>query len=345
MITPSSNTPFIAPVVSAWKSGSWTLEIKGAYTGTQELNLVIRIDATDGNFGGGTTWQWYIDGGMTPVQSNINVVALVWQSLGNGLEIRFMPGSYDPQFVLNDYYQGIVSRPFGIDNLLDGNRETDHRTAALTSGNVLTYTVDFGAARQATGLILGDHNIPSGSTIRLQADDNPNFTGLNVNEIVPYGPGPLLYEPANPQNVRYWRVHVTLGAAVTFLRLSELLLGTALVMSKDFLIGFHIRFHEDQPADLTTLSRGTAPLGRVMRVYDIEFGHMKQPDRDKIETVIRYSLDEASGLKRPFWFIHDTTSPTIFQYMQFANDVEELHKFLDGYNIPLSLVTVTRRAA
>jgi hypothetical protein len=351
VLTCSNQTPAISGGVQYFNQGAVNFQVTGTYTGTNPLATYrweIQVAGANGDFSG-TLWRWSDTNGVVWNASGLTTVNTVYTVLNNGLSSRWFYGFGTPPFVQGDIWIQTFFRPYPVQNLLDLARNTEMRTGSVLSSGVVDWSVAWTAAQTIPAVIIYDHNFPAGSTIQFQTSTTSNFAVLTSNLTIPYAAGKIVYLVASPVSAQYARLRVTSGAAVSYLRMSELYFGTVTTMSKEFAIGFSAGVMNQGPLDLETLMRGQAPLGLQARFYELRFPlrlDTAGQDIDLLEQLWLTIHDPLSLSKKPFYFVQDTITPVMFDLVHWNADrfVKE-NVFLSRYNAPIPLVGVARTAA
>ncbi len=123
--------------------------------------------------------------------------------------------SYPVRFCSENHLLDAGTNVVGTSNTLSlpwENTQNPQVTRVGQSGSTNDFTITWAPpapiAVQQFGL--QNHNIPSGSTVTLLADDENTFTAppVSVGLTLTTNPQPLLYDWESIQTYRYWRLHV-----------------------------------------------------------------------------------------------------------------------------------------
>jgi hypothetical protein len=345
MLSATSQAPAVlAETVEARNRGTGTLSIRGTYTGTDDA--FYRVVVTDAS---SNLYMWSDDGGST-YTGPLVASAFVWVALSNGVEIMFTPGAMDPQLVNGDEWRFKAIRPYGLKNLLNHNRDSEFRTAAITTGNGASVLIDFGGAVAPKALIIGDQNAPSGTNVAIAASANSNMTPLSVNEAVTWTAGHILHVLANTSAYRYWSVTMnSLPSDVAYLRMSELYLGDMTTLGLAWNIGYEDDTYNTGESPESVLMRGVGAYGFVGRRLRLDFQHRRvgaANDAGKLDAVWRACHDSTRLRQTPCWLsFTDVSGLEMLELAHFVGGRRWQHQFLDRMDVPVELVSVVRTAA
>lgn len=188
--------------------------VSGTYTGRQDREFVIRI-VLNGD-AGIARFSWSPDGEVLETSGSILTTTSV--SLQEGLSVGFT-GTFEEGAV----FRFPVVRPHGADRMLDGDRDTEYRTADVSGEKTIDF--DLGSTLTPGVFALMDHNLTASASLRLKASNDPSFGTLIANIVVaiPLGTsgsptGRLVKylremqadgEQSAGWTARYWRVAVS----------------------------------------------------------------------------------------------------------------------------------------
>jgi hypothetical protein len=220
MLTVSSEKAGVVGLAVKNGVGSAAAEASGSYIGSEDLVYTVKIDSVaSGAEIGQATFAWKDgtgDWNATGVPTSTSPTAL-----NNGVSIKFIAGSGD-DFALGDKWTFVCRKPFGRGKLLDGNPNSDFRSAGLDSPVWLK--ADLGSARQVRAFVLLHHNITSGATITLQANSADDWGAPPYSQAITWAAGVLCF--FLNETYRWWRLTVTDASNPDgYIRASELYLG------------------------------------------------------------------------------------------------------------------------
>jgi hypothetical protein len=345
--TPSHQTAAILGNVSDLSAGSAIMQRHGSYTDVIDRTYVVHIDNVFGPAIHQGTFRWSDTGGASWNADLIPIVANVPFNLSHGVGINWVIGPSEPQHVLGDDRRWTVRRPHGMTSLIDLNRDYEYRSSTIADGTVVTIPWDLGSQKTPVVLILGDHNLRSGTTIRLQSSEASNFAPLEYNQIVPWAESKLIYDLITPASARYWRLHLTAATGQGDIRIGEWYLGDVLKMNTSFAIGFSRRRVHLDGTNTGHLIRGPSPLGLMAVRYELTFNHRRLgggDDLDKLRLLDVFVNDGLTRERRPFW-VHQDEAQVFLELVQWESDPDEQHVFVDRSDATMTLLQIVRTAA
>ena len=199
------------------------VEVNGPFTGSVNREFTLRI--TGNGAAGAATFTWSPDAEVLS-SSSPTILTGSGIALQEGISVDF-----SGDFTEEDLYRFKVVRPHGPEQMLDGDRDTEYRTADATG----TKTVDFdlGSARAPQAFALMDHNFQASASLRLQASNASNVSSLLLDRAIAIpldedgAPTRRLVEYLSGEvAARYWRIAVADATNPHgYLRWSEVFLG------------------------------------------------------------------------------------------------------------------------
>ena len=218
----SSEEPATLGTVQKQAAGEGAVEITGTFTGREDRDFTIRIVLL--GQAGVAQFSWSPDGEI--LSTSGSVLTTTGVALQEGLSATFTGEGFEE----GDLYTFKVVRPHGADKMLDGDRDTEYRSADVSGAKTVDF--DLGAALEPQVFALMDHNLTAAATLRLQASSTSSF-GVLLGDyavaipLVLGGPtGRLVYYITPTVAARYWRISVTDAAnPEAILRWSEAYLG------------------------------------------------------------------------------------------------------------------------
>lgn len=330
----------------AVKSGTGTMTVGGTYSALISKTYYIEAHvATTGSFAT-TRLRWSDTVFGTWNVENITPSNGVPISLSSGVTVTFVNGPNSPNFVLGDLQIFRVEHRWGPAKALDGSRDSEWRSGTMPTSSTLEWRIDVGSSLAPGVVALLDTNIPSNATTQLFSTAS-NFTTINSTTIVPWNAGRMIALVTAGAS-RYWVLRVTLtSTALTYLRWSEIFLGTVETFDRTFDIGYD----DDQRAlgvvDVEGhLMRGPAPLVLRGRYLTLTYSHiLSATDVDRLTRLDAWSHDATYRVQRPFFFIPIDSMLTDFSLFQWANSYRKQHGYLDRYNVVPELAEVVRSIA
>ncbi len=353
MITPSSNAAGAISNAQKEGAGSGTMAPTGDYTGLIDRDYFVQIDLA-GELGV-ATFKWSHDDGATFTAVGV-VTSAVATALELGISILFLGGA-GVDFVLGDLWRFKAFRPYGVARLLDLNRNTEWRSASDVSA-AIDLSIDLGAPGALKALVIDQHNFSAAAVIRIQADDDPAYGSLDIDEVVPWAKGQIVYYVATlPQSFRYPRLRMTdPGNADGYLRIANLCLGGYTQLSRNFAPGV-VRTRQRVAQRIKTPSGAYfGGLNAMAELFELHWKLLEAADQTLLLDVFAACMDEVNRVCRPTYFHPDSATVTVTRQGVAYGDVylcewdgDGVRQHVDGsvagYDMPLRLDELPRTRA
>jgi len=298
-ITVSSERGGPVGLASKVGAGVATLQTGGSYTGaTAPQQYVVQIDSVAGGSDiGQATFAWRRGDDASWRASGV-LTSAAPVTLETGVTVQWVAGS-GTQFAILDTWTLPVDKPFGKRFLVDGDRDSEWRSADVAG--LITIDLDLGSAQQMDALALLDHNLSATATIQLKGDAAANWAAPALSEAITRQASNLIYTVLSASRTyRYWRLELTDTANPSgFLRISELFPAVPLVMSQNFDRGWH----RTRRAELYGASSAVRrPRGIVGKVEAIALNYKLMTDADRLAMCALFDsvYDDSRGTVRPF---------------------------------------------
>lgn len=342
MITVSSLRKGI--VTSAVKngSGSATLTVYGDFTGSEDLEYTIEIDSVAGGVSvGQATFKWS-DGGGSWDASGVTTPSVATE-LNNGVYVMFTAGPGD-DFAVGDKWYFKTINLFNASRMLDNDRDSSYRSAALGAPN--TITIDLGAAQEVKALIIGDHNFTAAATLLLEADDAATFDSdggsAQFSEALTWNSGKIVHFLSAATTKRYWRISITDAANPdAYVEIGELFLGDYMELSRNYVNGF------DDNTEILIETNKT-PFGvrrdryyNTQRTFEYDWKMIVAADLTKLRALVTAITDRDAGTYKPFWFCPASDSPNDSLLVK-MDDLPIKHQFGGYYDVGLEMTEVVK---
>jgi hypothetical protein len=332
-----------------YNGGNVSFVVQGIYTGEVPRDYVVQVtNAPDDQFST-ARYRWSDSDGVTWNEEDLTPLSATPKALSHGVEIIFTASSLAPEFIVGDEWDFRALRPYGILQALDGSRNSDYRSGDLPSSSSITCWWDLGTAQTPGFIGLMDHNIPStGATITLLADGTSPAEPADASQAVTWRNG-FLADLVTIGPFRYWGLKVAMtSGSLSFLRFSELFLGTGVTLSKPFNIGFT---QDREP--LTGVELIHAAIGPVMRVRTARrrvrtWSQVKMDateDGGKLDAVRDALEAHSSYTEPPFWFIPLDNDLAATELNGWAGGLAESHRILDRYDYRVEMLERIRTVA
>jgi hypothetical protein len=203
----SSEDTAVLGLVQPEASGGGDVETSEVFTGVADRDFVIRIDVA--GLAGAAVFHWSPDGdalsSSLPLLTSSTPIALQ-----EGVEVTFPAGD---AYNEGDTFRFKGARPHGVERMVDGDRDTEFRSAV--DDWPVYVTVDVGSRRVPNVLAIIDHNLTADATVRIQAADSLAFAVLTYDEAatVPIDAagdptGKLAHYFWPRVGARFWRIKV-----------------------------------------------------------------------------------------------------------------------------------------
>lgn len=323
-------------------SGSATVTLNGVYTGTENLDYYIEIETT-GEIGT-ATFKWSDDGGTTFDATGVGT-STSFVTLNNGVQIKWTQGSGNDVVATDNWrFKGYL--PYHRNKVLDRERDTEYRTVA---GGVTSQalTFDLGSAKTPSALVLLDHNLTGGASIRLQGSTVSNFASLVSDYVVPWQVSRIMYFLGLPLSAaRYWRIQFSdPGNLWEYLSMSEVFLGTYVRLSRAFELG-DIRGQQRVGQRERLLSgKFYGAMNTVLRVFDLSWVRLNQTDLDQLVAVFDALNDLTNRQALPVFFSPMDTDLTQIYLCEWSDQQVVATSETDAperYTVPVRLIEQPR---
>lgn len=329
-------------------SGFAPIVIEGTYTSHLERTYKIEIHVCTDGFFATTRYRWSDTGGTTWNAQNLTP-SVAATALNFGLTVRWISTSDVPPFVLNDAWTFAATLKYGVQQVIDGNRDSEWRSGSAPASSNVGIQIDFGAAVAPTVVAILDHNAPASATLKVGAQANATFPPTSFVQTLTWQTGRVA-AVISPITFRYWSIWTTVGGtALTYLRFSEIYLGGSTTLGKLFRAGGRQgKRRIDAIGPEAILSHGAGPLSLSQHFWEVTLPRVKQgsgQDITLLQGLWDYTNDVTSRVQRPFFFIPNDANTSDFGLYQWVNDFQWENLFVDDYDVPIQLAEVVRTAA
>lgn len=304
-ITPSSQAAGTTSRAQKEAYGSASMSVTGSYSGLINRDYVVRITATGAI--GAATFEYSDDGGTSIAGSGTTSASPV--SLNNGLSVAWTAGVSGTDLFIGDVWRFKAYLANGRFYMLQRDRDTEWRSAGV--GSTVTVDFDLASALAPKALVLLDHNLTAGATIRIQASAASNYSPLTVNELVPYTAAGLVYYMSNLTAYRYWRISVTdTGNPAGYLRWSNVFLGSYTQLQTSFDLGDVRGKGRVGKRERTLSGKFYGELNTVVRSFDLSWVRMSLAERDALVALFDSTNDLVNRQVLPIFFNPDSEVPS-----------------------------------
>lgn len=143
-------------------TGSASMDVGGAFTGSGVLEYLVRIDSVAGGAEvGQATFRWKTSDDSTWVATGVTTSS-TFVTLNNGVQVKWTSGTGD-DFALNDEWTFKAVRQFGVSKILDPDPDTKWRSDLFTN-RVTTSNANIEEEDAGGGPAYNDHTAAAVST-------------------------------------------------------------------------------------------------------------------------------------------------------------------------------------
>lgn len=210
-------------------------------------------------------------------------------------------------------------------------------TATLLEGIVLVF--DLRSAKDVDIIAILNHTFTSDATVTIQADDDPYFGSLGVDQVITWNARQMVYVWSSVQSYRYWRLLVTDTNNTNYPSIGEIILGEA-----ETLAAKH-RWGEAEDHKFGNIIQ-TTPYGTTWR-YHQHYGRSfsgivfnKVSDVDMLELEAMLKATEGSAF--PVLFLDGDGTPNNAVFGHWNDKYGRTFSFLEWNN--LSALTLKPQA-
>ena len=326
-------------ITNAIKEGTGSAELNpsGNYTGAIDKEYIVEIDSIAGGAEvGQSTFKWSDGSGgwnATGVATSAGNI-----SLGSGAYINFSSGA-GADFVVGDkwYFRGI--NLFNAGKMIDNNRDSRYRSAALGAPNTIAVFLD--ADAEVKALAIYGHNFSSAATILLEGDSAPTYDSDGGNaefsEAVTWTTGKILHYLSSAQIYQYWRLSVTDAANPDeYIEVGELFLGSYLALTRNYSNGWTESINTLKNTQVTQYGIERDRFYNFQRTWELDFDAISPADVTNIKTLLAALGSRSLGTFRPFYFNFDSATPCDFWLVK-ADKLPISHITTSWYKTGLTL--------
>jgi len=155
-------------------TGSARMTVYGPFQGAFDLSYEIVCDSIAAGVGVGSAtikWRTSNTAAGTWEQTGVTTattpkIALSADGLSTNITLSFV-GSVGNDFAVGDRWIFEARSTYGPERLIDRDRNTYWKSTGCSAESII---IDHGSAKNITGVLLQDHNISSGATVKFQAN-------------------------------------------------------------------------------------------------------------------------------------------------------------------------------
>lgn len=196
--------------------------------------------------------------------------------------------------------------------------------------------VDLGASKpDVSAFIIKNHNFSSSAVVSIQADDDPAFGSLSVDQVVPLHSDIMAFFWSTPKNFQYWRLYMVDTAPLdTYLKIGRIFLGPyfspATNISNDF-----SKIYND-PSDLLSSDGGQLSSSQKTRYRNTPLKFEGISDTDE-ELFDEFFMDRGESLEFFYTLDRDRANSTT-RYVRINGAPKTDHVAMEEiYNVSLEI--------
>lgn len=320
-------------------TGSAVLTPAGTFSGTTDLEYIIEIDSiTAGAEVASATFKWtsaFADGWNATAVAT----ATTDTTLNNGVTIRFASGT-GADFALGDRWYFKAVNLFSAGKMIDLDRDTRYRSAALGSPN--TIVVDLGSAKEVKALVVYDHNFTDAVTLVIEGHTSDSWGAPDFQESITYNASKQIHYLSAATTKRYWRLSVTDAANTdSYIEIGEMILASYFEVSK---------MYAWRPGrnNRSIIKANAGPYGvRNRRYYneafdhDYQFRNLTDADITAFDLMLTTIRSKSTGKIDPVVWTPDTSDSNTSYLVEF-NGLRSVEKFTSLHDASLNLTEILK---
>ena len=187
---------------------------------------------------------------------------------------------------------------YPVENIQDTRLSRVFRTDSEVSD--VTIDIDLGSAQGITCCAILAHNITSGATIKIQADDNAGFSSPAELSLT-HAAGIIVHFFSSTPSYRYWRFYIDDDSnSDGYIELGRLFLGTYLTIDNSCLRELPEEALDTSVVDYSLTGQAYGDEGDIFRRYALQFPYWSSSMLSSIKTFV-----EAVKKYEPFILVID----------------------------------------
>lgn len=223
---------------------------------------------------------------------------------------------------------------YDADNLFSDNYSEVWRSTAA-GASAQTIVADFGAAVSISACALGNVNIRSSATVKIQGHTSDSWGTPDVDETINVSAldgyrRNLYHDLASSYSKRYWRLSVTdNGNPDGFIEIGEWFLGVPITLTDNFAAN-NTRELVRGNVELRTEYNQAYVFARDYNwMFDLSWENCEVATRNQLR-LLNYTLQ---GNATPFFLVLDPTVPAEAYYVRMQANLQENRVFYNRYNL------------
>ena len=312
----------------------------GTYTGKVDAFWIVEItDITDGTAIGQAKFKYSKDAGATftttEYVTSTNDVALedgisfAWENAGVGIPL-----------VIGDRWAFRTPVYYGVASMIDyQDRNKEYRSGIVPE--IATFDIDFGTPVLCRALVLFDHGLSGGATVKVKANTTASWTSPPVDEDV----------PVTAQRA----THFFTGGSYRFWRIEVRDQGRSIVIGKLYLGDYmDLRYRKTSHLPWTKFKQRFGPVSAgerryrkeaieaVQTVFPLMWDLLPDEDAERLETMRQTVWTKTPRrLNRPLFFLPDAYKTTEV-YLCWLEEHQPKKRYPNRWRVDLRLRTVVR---
>jgi len=330
-----------AGVVTATKkdgTGSATMQITGAFSGSDETKYVVQIDNVAGGAEiGESTYKWSDDGGANWDASGVTTSAS-YATLNNAVTVKWTAGTGD-DFVINDKWSFYGISRFNANKVYDWQRDSRWRSTVASSN---TITIDLTASQTPTAVVLYDHNFTSVATLTLMASSGDVWASPAYSQVLTVAATKILYYITTTENYRYWRLGIEDNTnSDSYVEIGSMFLGEYTELVKNFMPGYSKNRVAKTSVNITPYGVENDYFYNWQEKFRLSFDKLADADVVSLEDMTDSLGYRSTGVLNRLYFNRDSSEASEF-WMVSLRSLPRRNIFTGRTNIEIELTEVSR---
>lgn len=227
---------------------------------------------------------------------------------------------------------------YPVENVFTNNYSQVWRSdAADSSGETIVF--DFGLSVDVNDIAIGNTNIRSTATVKIQGNNANSWGAPTIDETIDVtsmdGTRRCIYHNFDGSGLRYWRlVVIDDGNPDGFIEIGKVMLGDAVTLSDNYDATFTRRRLRNNVIHRTEYNQAFVYNRDYGAAFALSWTNCQEETRDQIRA-LELALN---GNGRPFFFVLDPTDPAEAFWVRMEGDIEEGRVSFDVFVIRMNLI-------
>lgn len=319
--------------IYAEQLGSATVQNGGLYSASEDLGYVVEIDSVAGGKEvGQATFKWSDDDGVSWSETGVTTQAGAYL-MSNGVTVQFASGTGD-DFEVGDKWSWICKNNYGKQKIFDLDRDFVYRSRSLDDPNTITLT--FSEAKNITALEILDHNLSSAAVITLMGNTSDAWGAPAYSQVVAWNADKIGYYL--DQTYKYSRLQISDRSNPDgYIEIGELYLGPYLELSVNYDYDWDQIATAFETAQKSKAGVDKRSLNYLQEGFRLAFSYIPKADIDSLLAMFKAVKNESAGTVSPVFFNVRSDEPNNFFLVHLALDFARKNRFLDQYDIAITL--------